>query len=94
MKRTRVWDRLRTHSRRFTFKAALGAALLVPTLAVSCDQDAQAVFRQTATGGIAQGVKEVLDGNSDQGMGTIVDAAIDGLVASIQQAGDGPPAEK
>lgn len=75
-------------------KACCAAALLAPTLAVSCDQDAQAVFRQTATGGIGQGVKQWLGGDAEQAVGTIMSATIDGLVASIEQAGDGPGVQK
>jgi len=75
---------------------AIGAGLLVASasLGVSCDHDAQTVFRQTATANIGQGVKELLSGDSDQAVNTIVNAAIDGVVASIIQAGDGPPASK
>lgn len=79
-------------------KAALGGlaglAVASGTLGLSCDSDAQAVFRQSATSQIGQGVKEFLGGNSDQAVATIAGATIDGLVDSIVQAGDGPGEEK
>jgi len=52
--------------------------LLVGVTGSGCDSDAQADFRQEATESIGQGVK------------TIVDAMIDGFVAAIVNAGDGP----
>lgn len=70
--------------------AGLCATLALGAMGLSCDQDAQAVFRQTATGTIGSGVKQFLDGDGEQAVNTILGAAIDGLVASIQQAGDGP----
>ena len=53
------------------------AALLAGTMGLECDSDAGAVFRQTATSDIGAGVK------------TILDAVVDGVVAAIEEAGDG-----
>ncbi|MBI4578826.1 MAG: hypothetical protein HY718_03935 [Planctomycetes bacterium] len=72
--------------------AIIAATLVVTTCGVSCDQNAQAVFRQTATEPIAEGIKTFLAGDPQAGVGMIVSGAIDGAVASIIEAGDGPTA--
>ncbi len=62
-------------------RAALGLALtaiVAGSMGLSCDADAQADFRQTATQAVGDGVK------------TIVNGLIDGLVTAITNAGDGP----
>jgi hypothetical protein len=51
--------------------------ILTATMGPSCDSDAAATFRQTATGPIGEGVK------------TIVNGVLDGWIAAIQDAGDG-----
>jgi len=51
--------------------------ILFTSAGVSCDSNAAASFRESATGPIGDGVK------------TIVDAVIDGAVAAIKDAGDG-----
>ena len=51
-------------------------AMLVVTTGLSCDSDAANTFRKTATGPIGEGVK------------TIADGVIDGMIASIKNAGD------
>ncbi len=51
-------------------------AILVLTAGPSCDTDAANTFRKTATGPIGEGVKNITDG------------IIDGMIASIQNAGD------
>lgn len=58
-------------------RALLALALAAGATGFSCDSDAAATFRQTATDDIGQGVK------------TIVDGVLDGLIAAIQDAGDG-----
>jgi hypothetical protein len=68
--------------------------LLASTMGLSCDQDAQAVFRQSATHSIGEGVKQFLGGDPEQAVNTIVSATIDGLAAGIEQAGDGPGEDK
>jgi hypothetical protein len=73
---------------------AVGLLISSGNMGVSCDSDAQAVFRQTATTSLGQGVKEFLGGDPDQAVNTLVTATIDGVVASVVQAGDGPPASK
>lgn len=72
----------------------LAGALLAGVMGVSCDENAQAVFRQSATEPIASGIKAVLSGNPADGIGAIVSAAIDGWAESIIQAGDGPAPAK
>ena len=57
--------------------AALVAGLAACSMGLSCDSNAQAAFRAEATSAIGSGVKTILDG------------VIDGLVAAIEQAGDG-----
>lgn len=87
--------RIRTagHIRRWA-TAGLTLALAGSSMGISCDQDAQAVFRQSATNSLGEGVKQVLGGDAETGLNTIVTATIDGLVDSIVAAGDGPPAAK
>ena len=53
------------------------AVVLMGATGLSCDSDAAAAFRQETTTAFGTGVK------------TILDAAVDGLVAAIEQAGDG-----
>ncbi len=53
------------------------AAILIGGVDVTCDSDAGATFRQEATSAIGDGVKTILDG------------IVDGVVAAIGQAGDG-----
>lgn len=60
----------------------LCAAMLTGAMGLSCDQDAQAVFRQTAVPEIASGLKSEFGG-------TFFDAVVDGLSAAILSAGDG-----
>lgn len=56
----------------------LALALIVAgTPGLGCDGDAATVFRQTATGAVGSGVK------------TIVNGVLDGVIAAIEQAGDG-----
>ncbi len=57
--------------------AVLVAGLSVCSMGLSCDSNAQAAFRAEATSAIGSGVKTILGG------------VIDGLVAAIEQAGDG-----
>ena len=57
--------------------ALMLAVILVGASGWSCDSDASATFRQEATSEIGEGVK------------TIVNAILDGLIAAIEQAGDG-----
>lgn len=60
-------------------QAMLACSLMLGvTMGLSCDSDAAATFRQTATGPIGEGVK------------TIVNGVLDGWIAAIQEAGDGP----
>lgn len=67
-----------------------GFILMAAALTAGCDHDAETVFRQTATEPIGEGVKTFLGGDPELGVGEIVTAIIDGAVASIVQAGDGP----
>jgi len=72
--------RYRSFSGRLRRPAAVGlmlAAILVGASGWSCDSDAAATFRQETTSEIGEGVK------------TIVNAILDGLIAAIEQAGDG-----
>jgi hypothetical protein len=73
--------------------AVLGV-LSVCSMGLSCDQDAQAVFRQTATEPIAGGIKTTLAGDAQTGIAAIVAGAIDGVTASILAAGDGSTTAK
>lgn len=73
---------------------AVAVILAAAAMGVSCDENAQAVFRQSATNNIGEGVKQFLGGDTETGVNTIVTATIDGLVDSIVAAGDGPPAAK
>jgi len=57
--------------------AALAAGLAACSMGLSCDSNAQAAFRAEATSAIGSGVKTILNG------------VVDGLVAAIEQAGDG-----
>ncbi len=57
--------------------AALVAGLAACSMGLSCDSNAQAAFRAEATSAIGSGVKTILNG------------IVDGLVAAIEQAGDG-----
>jgi hypothetical protein len=57
--------------------AAVLVAIVVGASGVSCDHEAATVFRQTATGPIGDGVKSILDG------------ILDGVVAAIENAGSG-----
>ncbi|MBP7936945.1 MAG: hypothetical protein KA354_20065 [Phycisphaerae bacterium] len=59
----------------------LWAAMLVGTMGLSCDQQAQAVFRQTAVPEIAAGLTSAYGG-------TFFDAMVNGLSAAILSAGD------
>lgn len=47
---------------------------------VNCDSDAAYTFRQTATGPIGSGIKTIMNG------------ILDGAIAAVQGAGDGPGA--
>lgn len=87
-------ERWSTHGIRPAAAFGCSVLLIFGVMGLSCDQDAQAVFRQTATGSIGDGVKQFLDGDGEQAANTILEAAIDGLVASIREAGDGPPPAK
>jgi len=51
-------------------------------MGLSCDQNAQAVFRQTA-------VPEIASGLTSKYGGTFFDAIVNGLAAAILDAGDG-----
>jgi hypothetical protein len=84
---------IRTRTR-VTIALLLGSALLAGTMGISCDHDAQTVFRQTSTDAIGEGVKTILSGNPEEGVADIVTAGIDGLVASIEQAGRGTTSTK
>ena len=57
------------------------AAILLACCGPRCDSDAEAVFRQEATGPIGEGVKTIMNG------------VLDGFIASIEQAGDGGTAD-
>jgi len=70
--------------------ATAALLLAMANMGIGCDHDGQTVFRQTATAEIGEGVKLFLGGNSEQAVTTIMNAAVDGVVASIQQAGRGP----
>ncbi len=79
--------------RRLAWSAAkllVAGALVAGVLPFSCDQNAQAVFRQAVTVPIGDGVKTALAGDPQAGVASIVGAVIDGAVASIVQAGKGP----
>jgi hypothetical protein len=56
------------------------AALLVVwgCMGASCDSEAAAVFRSTATSEIGEGVRTIMNG------------VLDGLIAAVEEAGDGP----
>ena len=57
--------------------AMIMTAIMAGATGLSCDSDAAATFRQETTQDIGDGIK------------TILDAVVDGLVAAIEQAGDG-----
>jgi len=65
------------HWQRWAGVSLILTAILVGGAGLDCDGDFAATFRQTATSGIASGIE------------TILDAVIDGLVAAVEQAGDG-----
>jgi hypothetical protein len=83
--KTRVFGRSRA------LRSAAGAVLVLllssAILGTNCDGHMTNAFRQTATRDIGQGLKEFLGGNPDQAVETIMFAAVDGLVAGIEQAG-------
>lgn len=58
--------------------AMITACILIGVAGPSCDSDAAAVFRQEATAPIGEGVKTIMNG------------VLDGLIAAVQDAGDGP----
>ena len=64
-----------------------GLSIVLGSSGTSCEHDMQVAFRETATAPIADGVKTLLAGNPEQGVGQIVSGGIDGLVAGIQQVG-------
>ena len=77
-----------------TTKLLIAAGILIGSTGVSCDSDAQAVFRATATPGITSGIKSFVDSTGiDGGLATIVDAVIDGAAAAVQDAGRGGSSE-
>lgn len=53
------------------------AGVLVGATGLGCDHDAAAVFREAATGPIGEGVKGIMNG------------VLDGMIAAIENAGDG-----
>lgn len=66
--------------RRSLRRAVLGlvlAAVVVGASGPGCDHEAAAVFRETATGPIGDGVKSIVNG------------VLDGMIAAIENAGDG-----
>ncbi len=63
--------------RRIMASLLLAAGLLFPTMGLECDQEAKAAFRDAATGTIGEGVKTIFNG------------ILDGIIASIEDAGDG-----
>ena len=65
------------HLRQPLASLLIAAAVLLGCTGLACDTDAQATFRQTATDAIGSGIK------------TIMDSIIDGMVAAVEQAGDG-----
>lgn len=74
--------RLANHSRISRFKSLAGKLLIITAVlfcstGVSCDDEAATTFRQTATSAIGSGVK------------TIVNGILDGVIAAVEQAGDG-----
>ncbi len=71
---------MRVVKRRNCFILIAGLALSV--MGVSCDGDAAAVFRQTATSSIGAGIKTILDG------------IVDGVVAAVETRGDGTSSAK
>lgn len=54
------------------------AGILLGAAGPSCDHDAATTFRQEATGAIGEGVKTIMNG------------VLDGLIAAVEEAGDGP----
>ena len=89
MNASKTWMNRSAYAARWA-GCTLVALALSASLGVGCDQDAEAVFRQSATESIAGGVKTALAGDAPAGLGQIVSAIIDGAAASIVQAGDGP----
>lgn len=70
-------------SRRSVKRAAIGLLLLCSLVGASgpgCDGEAAAAFRQAATGPIGEGVKGIVNG------------VLDGMIAAIENAGDGDSA--
>ncbi|GMU23964.1 MAG: hypothetical protein AMXMBFR13_40410 [Phycisphaerae bacterium] len=64
--------------------AAVGLVLttvLLGCMGPGCDHDAAQTFRQEATGAIGDGVKTIMNG------------VLDGLIAAVEEAGDGPSEE-
>jgi len=61
-----------------TFKiTVILSAILMTSMGLSCDSSALTAFRQEAASSIGDGIK------------TIVDGVIDGLIAAVEDAGDG-----
>lgn len=82
----------RTPERKRTLRTTVAAALVLLSsamLGLDCSGEVRSVFRQTATQGIGEGVKQFLGGEPDQAVETIMFATVDGLVAGIEQAGSG-----
>lgn len=71
-----VHQKLRSRAR-FPLAVLACAALLTATAGLSCDDNADADFRQSATQAIGSGIK------------TIANGLIDGWVNAILNAGDG-----
>ncbi len=72
------WSRYRQYMRMVKKHGGLVlfVGLAMSVMGVSCDGDAAAVFRQTATSSIGAGIKTILDG------------IVDGVVAAVESAGD------
>lgn len=90
----RVISMLRTHTWvGGAMKAALVAAMASGVMGLECDQQAATAFRHAVTQPMGEAVKTVLGGDPEAGLSQMVSVSIDGLVASIEQAGR-PPSGK
>lgn len=70
----------RSFTARVLSRAAIGlvlAAIMVGATGLGCDHEAQTAFRQAAVGPIGDGVRTAMNG------------ILDGVIAAIEDAGDG-----
>ncbi len=72
-----MWLSLQASARRTFKRVAAGLVLACVVVGFNCDHNAQTAFREAAVGPIGDGVKSIMDGT------------LEGIIAALENAGDG-----